>query len=451
MTNAVSLLGVATEEITPPVGVRLSGYAGRLFGNIGVLEPLRADALYLSSAGTSLLIVALDVIGISPRDDVSLRRTLGKELGISPDAVVVACSHTHSGPATQLIRATGEKETGWTREVFARAVRAAKAAQIAARPVTSASVGEAPCFAAMNRRTPEPAGGAKPDSSTDTGPMDPACRVLHFFGEDGSPLAALFQYAMHPVSLTRENRLISPDWVGAARTGIEAAWNCPALFLPGCCGDINPRDQKQFVPPLSDEEKRQLHCRGLGKSVADAAIAAAKDATLLPFPLELGFGASPAPLPLQPLVSPEVLDATEESSRYVLAQRDATLSSRQLAQGQLSWVRACRRMKQGAAFLPSRVSALRIGPVTLVALPGEIFTEIGQQVQEKVLNAWPIGYANGNPGYLFPDSAQDEHGYETEIAFRLYGRQAAGKGTGVALVAAAIKAAATAADKGNRG
>lgn len=445
MAGFSAVLGVATEDISPPVGVRLSGYAGRLFGNIGVLEPLRADALYLSGEGTSILIVALDVIGISPRDDVSLRRILGKEIGISPNAVMIACSHTHSGPATQLIRATGEKETGWTREVFARAVRAAKAAQAATRPVLSASVGEASCFAAMNRRTPEPAGGAEPDGSTDTGPMDPACRVLRFFGEDDRPLAALFQYAMHPVSLTRENRLISPDWVGAARTGIEKAWNCPALFLPGCCGDINPRDQKLFVPPMSGEEKRQIHCRRLGENVADTALTAAKDATPLPFPFELGFGASPAPLPLQPLVSPEILEATEDSSRSVLAQRDATLSSRQLAQGQLSWVRACRRMRQGQLFLPSRVSALRIGPVKLIALPGEIFTEIGQQVRGKVPNAWPVGYANGNPGYLFPDSTQDEHGYETEIAFRLYGKQAAGKGTGSALVTASIKAAATAA------
>ncbi len=83
--------------------------------------------------------------------------------------------------------------------------------------------------------------------------------------------------------------------------------------------------------------------------------------------------------------------------------------------------------------------------MTLVGLPGEIFTEIGQQVRASVPQAWPVGYANGNLGYLFPDSAQEEHGYETEIAFRLYGKQAAGRGTGAALVTAATKAASGAA------
>jgi hypothetical protein len=221
-------------------------------------------------------------------------------------------------------------------------VRAARTAQLAARPVMGASAGEAPCFAAMNRRTPEPVEGIRPDGKNDTGPMDPSCRVLRFFDQDGAPAAALFQYAMHPVSLSRENRHISPDWVGAAREGLEEAWQCPALFLPGCCGDINPRFQKAFVPPNSDEEKRRIHCRQLGENVAMAAIAAAEDAAPLPFPVELGFGAAPARLPLQPLASPEILAQTEEAARMALSRADTSLASRQLAQGQIEWVNACR-------------------------------------------------------------------------------------------------------------
>jgi hypothetical protein len=229
--------------------------------------------------------------------------------------------------------------------------------------------------------------------------------------------------------------------VGAARERLEEAWRCPTLFLPGCCGDINPRGQKAFVPPNSDEEKRRIHCRHLGETVAAAAVAAAKDAAPVPFPIQLGFGAAPARLPLQPLASSEILAQTEEAARTALSRADIPLASRQLAHAQIGWVKACRKVKNGSAYLPSRVSAFRLGTVTLVALPGEIFTEIGQEVRANVPGAWPVGYANGNPGYLFPDSAQEENSYETEIAFRLYGRQAAGKGTGAALVAAATKAA----------
>ncbi|MES2461030.1 MAG: neutral/alkaline non-lysosomal ceramidase N-terminal domain-containing protein, partial [Armatimonadota bacterium] len=278
MEQAAVLLGVATEDITPPVGIRLSGYAGRPFANIGVLEPLRANALYVSDSKSAVVVIALDIIGLSPRDDAALRREIAQKLGISAKAVLVTCSHTHSGPATQLIRATGNKETAWTKEVLARAVRAAQTAHATARTITGASAGESPCYAAMNRRIPEPPEGIRDDGTNDTGPMDPACRVLRFFGGDGAPAAALFQYAMHPVSLSRENRHVSPDWVGAARARLEEAWQCPVLFLPGCCGDINPRHQKAFVPPNSDEEKRRIHCRRLGESVAGAAQAPSRAA-----------------------------------------------------------------------------------------------------------------------------------------------------------------------------
>ena len=58
-----------------------------------------------------------------------------------------------------------------------------------------------------------------------------------------------------------------------------------------------------------------------------------------------------------------------------------------------------------------------------------------------VPGAWPIGYANGNVGYLYPDSALAEGGYEVDVAYRLYGERQAGLGTADALVAAAAKAA----------
>lgn len=39
--------GVARSEITPPIGVELTGYAARQQPSTGILEPLYARALYL--------------------------------------------------------------------------------------------------------------------------------------------------------------------------------------------------------------------------------------------------------------------------------------------------------------------------------------------------------------------------------------------------------------------
>ena len=100
--------GVALTDITPPVGTRLSGFAGRPvpgFVSTGVRDPLRATVLWLEGA----LVVALDVIGLTPRDDRALRRRLAVAVGCAPEAVLIACSHTHSGPATMTISSAPRK------------------------------------------------------------------------------------------------------------------------------------------------------------------------------------------------------------------------------------------------------------------------------------------------------------------------------------------------------
>jgi len=54
--------------------------------------------------------------------------------------------------------------------------------------------------------------------------------------------------------------------------------------------------------------------------------------------------------------------------------------------------------------------------------------------------AWPVGYAAGNIGYLYPADALGQGGYEVEVAHRLYGTRQAGPGTSDALANGAINA-----------
>jgi len=426
--------GVATEDITPPPGVRLSGFAGRDWRNAGSRDPLRASALYLEQGNrAAAVLVTLDVIGLSPRDDARLRRAIAAPLGIGADAVLVACSHTHSGPATMNIRATGGKEAAWTREVLARATRAAERAKETAGAVGRVEAGSAPCGASVNRRVRLPSGEIVMGEGE--GFRDPQCRVLTLRSEAGTPLATLFHYAMHPVSLDRDNRFTSGDWVAVARERIEAEAGCPALFVQGCCGDINPRVRGSGA------------CADLlGAQVADAALAALGGMRPLA-DVRLGTGAAAARLPLQPLPDPGALARVEADAVETLARRDAPLAIRQIAQADREWVRACRRRggSPPRETIPARLQALTLGEVTLVSLPGEPFARTGQMVRDQVPGAWPVGYAGSNLGYLCPDDVLEAGGYEADVAYRLYGEQNFGPGTEAALVRAAARAARLAA------
>lgn len=397
-------VGVALADITPPVGTRLSGFAGRPvpgFVSTGVRDPLRATVLWVEGA----LVVALDTIGLTPRDDRALRRRLARAVGGAPEAVLIACSHTHSGAATMTIRATGDKEVAWTRELFRRVEMAAKEAKASARSLVEARLGEESCDAAINRRRAE-------------GPRDARVQTL-LLQTDSGPLVTLVHFACHPVALGNQNTLLSADWVASLREHAEPALGCPTLFLQGCCGDINPR----FGTSRGESEAARV-----GKEVAEAVLAAAtaSERVALTAPVAVHRRAR---LPLHPYPDHATLAEREQEAQGRLA----ALGRSDIDQGFLEWIAAVRK-KTEREFALATVSRLTLGPLTLVGLPGEIFTEIGQALET---DAWPIGFANGNLGYLYPDSALDEGGYEVTLAYKLYGEQQAGRGTAQALIRAA--------------
>lgn len=395
--------GFALVDITPPAGTRLSGFAGRPvpgFVSTGVRDTLRATVLWLEDA----LIVGLDAIGLTPYDDRALRQRLAKAVGCVPEAVLIACSHTHSGAATMTIRATGDKEVGWTRELFRRVEAAAREAKATAEPLTEALVGVMDCAAAINRRKPD-------------GPRDERVRTLQIHTQRG-PLVTLVHFACHPVALGNQNTLLSADWVASLREDAEPALGCPTLFLQGCCGDINPR----FGTSRGEGEAQRV-----GNEVAEAALQAVlqSKAVALTTPTATHRRAH---LPLNPHPDEATLLASESESREKLA----TLGRSDIDQALREWIATVRR-KPARKFAVATVSRLTLGPLALIGLPGEIFTEIGLAIEPE---GWPVGFANGNLGYLYPDSALDEGGYEVTLAYKLYGEQQTGRGTASALIRA---------------
>lgn len=396
--------GAAREDITPPIGTSLAGFAGRDWAATGVRDPLSVTALWLEG----VLILSLDIIGLSVATDRRWRKHIGTALGISPEAVFLSCTHTHSGPATQPLRATGIYEAIWTAEILTRATRAAVQARDSAQPA-QLSLSETLCDASINRRNAQ-------------GPHDPRVRVLQVIFDNAPPIL-LWHYAMHPVALGRDNTLFSADWVGVARSGIEATTGSLSLFLQGCCGDINPR----FSGTRGEEETVKA-----GQVVASSVQQALS--SLKPMPeTPVYVGSAEACVPLLPLHGNLLLTAAEKSPE------GNTLAEQQLNAAYRDWAAACRKLgrrkPEGQSEARLSVGALRISDWTLTALPGECFAQIGLDV-----GGWALGYARGNPGYLYPDVALEEGGYETEVAFKLYGLQAAGIGTALALVEAARRA-----------
>lgn len=256
--------GCATADLTPARDADLIGYefrAERLGnGNDGVLDPLRARVLVMRDEGGALALASLDLCILDVPSARRLRHAIAERLELAPARVLVACSHTHSGPWPVLDAAGAAAGTAcadgvipadaanaaYGRRVQDAVVRAAAAAAGLLVPVTAHAL-EAPLGLAYDRRVPMP-GGVRhcwnPQEYPDLRPAparDPACAALLLRQTNGPREFVVWNFGAHPVCLGKTSRVVSADWPGAAAAAIEAGGPARhALFTLGACGDAQP-------------------------------------------------------------------------------------------------------------------------------------------------------------------------------------------------------------------
>ncbi len=218
------MAGWAQADITPPLGLPMGGRGPKNTPGAAVLDPLSAQALLLQDGrGRRVLIVSLDLIGLSRGQGNRLRNELAAAVGIDPQAVVINCAHTHSGPSADAdhfipIAPVSAALADYQQLLCERIVPAAKTAAERLRLV-SVTWHEGRSLIAMNRRRrmddgkvqmrPNPQGLRHPDLwALDIRPA----------GAGSSGRCLLFCHACHPVIVYGfAYDSISADFPGRAR------------------------------------------------------------------------------------------------------------------------------------------------------------------------------------------------------------------------------------------
>jgi hypothetical protein len=257
--------GVATRDITPPVGIyaRSWGAATHEVAE-GVHRPFAATAAVfapLGGDGPMLALVAADLGWFQHLpDERELRAKILRDTGLDEAALLINMSHTHSGANvnSQLADKPGgaliAPYLAHLTEQLTAAIREAQG-KLAPAWVT---YGTGRCGLATNRDLWDAsaerfATGYNPDA-----PADDTLLVARVTGDDGEVRATLFNYACHPTTLAWENRMLSPDFIGAAREVLENSFAAPALFLQGASGELAPRDDYVGDTAVADRNGRQL-------------------------------------------------------------------------------------------------------------------------------------------------------------------------------------------------
>lgn len=418
--------GIAAVGITPPYQVTLGGYAdrrapikewfrhkdARLFKpNAGIHDPIRIKVMHLESGegaqARQVLWIGMDVVA-APAE---LRDALAEKLaplGYEKSSILVSGTHTHSGPGALTRNPVWElgamdlfhkKFHSWWIE---RAVEAVRLARARLEPVE--------LFAGRFD-----AEGIQHNRRSGDHVVDRTVHSLFARTPDGRWLGGLVNLAVHGISLSEDNLLLSADTPGALERASEsvlatrtreigiAATDGAAptvIFINGAEGDVSP-DGFGFegIALMGERFGRQLEA-----SWADLAL--------------LGDGL-------------ELREFDVSLGRPKVTLKNCSNSS---------WLKYF-KLGVGRWFPRSAaLTQLRIGGrngVSLLSWPGEPTSELGLELRAAAeaagaRDAWIMGLTNGHLGYFTSEWDYELGGLETCLNFY-------GKSGGRAVVDAHLK------------
>jgi hypothetical protein len=368
--------GYAEKNITPALGIDLTGFGFYLDRRAeSVLDDLKVRALCVRSQTHCLILIACDLLGFTIPFSDKIRTCIASEQKIPLQNILLSCTHTHSGPATQPIPGLGRVDSRYLRRVAEAVKEAAAEASAALEAVEFGFHFEAAEPIGYNRRL-----GNFED-------VDPWLKVVIFKGKKKKIF--LLSYACHPVTLgpTKE---ISADWPGALSREIEARGHAGLVFQ-GFCGDIDP---VIYLNRRFGATKEDLALSG--KILAERAL---KSEKYISFEARPGLGAAEKRIRLPLQVFPKSA-LRQETKGAIEATREFSRAGRIIR----GWRRRVEKLQAAHSLSPwvegVPVQALRIGGLKILGLPGGVFSGLGIKLREKWPSLLTIGYANGNVGYL---------------------------------------------------
>lgn len=364
-----------------------------------VVDPLWAKGIVLDGPGGRAVVCAVDWCGLGGFVHRMFVNALARAVRTAPERVAVVAVHQHTAPyaegdgyelMAQLARPPLMMSRRFLQTVTARLAKAAARALEDLTPVDAVGLGVAhPEKIASARRlmvdgklVTRFSSGAKDPAlvALPEGDIDTRLRTLTLF-HGSRPLVRLHHYACHPQSFCC-NGQVSSDFVGAAREAVEQEEGVPQICLTGCAGDVTAGKYNDG----SEAARRALAGR-----------------------LETGMRAS--------------ISATQTAAAGAMDWRTAQVRLPGPAEGNPEWPSAedpgpqqLYRRAIRAAFArrrePLMFTRVALGTVQLVILPGEPMLDFQRHAPEALI----AGYSDISPGYICPDSAFEEGGYEPSAA-----------------------------------
>lgn len=344
---------------------------------------LNLRLLVIRDAQRMAAVASLPLPFLTTEQAAYLRERMSKAVEIPPDAIMLACTHVHSGPrpeetealmqpiASSLARAASEACSRLAPiRIGAHKRRLTGVSRVRRILMTDGRVHTIRRAVPSTWRTEDKDGFVGPES-----PLDDELVVVRLEDAQRRAIGCLFHFTTHPI----------PDLHGFAADQIEcnAGRGFVCLPLNGALGDVDtPFDR----PVAGRFEADQLPVLG-------GALAGAVAESLARSQVRDGGAVrivrSRVELPAHP--------AEGANHRHEPADRVARTASR--------------------GIFEINMPALRMGPVSLLGIPGELACKLGAQIKRGGADdevCLPVGLVDGYVGYLIPRKAMLLGGYEAD-------------------------------------
>ena len=381
-------------DITPPIGVKMAGYGARLKASQGIHDPLKAQVLFLELKDSRVILVSMDLVAVQAEFTRKLRTEIKEKTGVAEEHILIACSHTHSGPQGFNLGDLVMRETQYDclQEITCQKIAGACAwVEGILRPAVVSLGSSRIDGLGLNRNDPQ------------KGAADQEVSVLRVDDASGKPLAVLFNYGCHPTVMGADNLLISADYPGAARAMLKGVFpQTVFMFTNSAAGDVSTRFTRRGA--TFSEVTR------LGQIMGAAVLQAMNSAEIFD-PQMLSAQIVPIDLALKPFPA-------EAEAQALLAEAKVTLKRLQAEGASAGELRKIVtkiegievlllqiKYYKGKEKLQSELQSIRIGSLRIVAVPGEPFSKTFLDIKQRISpdQAILVGYANDYKGY-FPES-----------------------------------------------
>ena len=401
-------IGAFNANVTPPIGSPVAYAPAR-----SIMDSLSARGIVILSDEKPIVLCAVDWIGIANEGLEVWRQRLAAAANTSIDRVSVHALHQHDGIHCDFTMARIMDEYGMggirfdTAFLYAAIQHVADAVSIAAKntqPVTHLGFGQAKVDkVASNRRILDEDGKVKiirwsatTDSASKAAPeglIDPWLKCVSFWNNE-NPLALMTYYTTHPQSYYGDGD-VTCEFIGIARNAREKAMDgIPHIHFNGASGNI-------AAGKYNDGSKAM---RPVLANRVEAAMAEAWQQTKKTAISEkdMNWKNTEVTLPLGKNI-------VEAELRATLSNEKAAPFIKVAAAEKLAWY------QRSVADQKVNISALRLGRVWLLNLPGELFVEyqLAAQKMKPEGQVCTAAYEEYGPGYIGTKISYSQGGYET--------------------------------------